>query len=248
MFNFRNLLRNLNLLNIILIAVTIILVNYIVLPVFNINVKYMLPPRKKITVNKEEKIIDKPYTLFDSSYTIIAEENLFHPERKIPVEKKEEQPLPKPDVVLYGTLITDDISLAYIEDLKAPFSTPGRGKRQTALRKGDIISCFTLKEVEADKIVMVRGDDKMVVLLNDPRKPKTRETSALSTQAAPDKPAQAPPSSQRPKTGKISKPSRPITPKEFQKALTPPDSGSSKGEVIPAQSYEEQKIINLFKR
>ena len=248
MFNFRNLLRNLNLLNIILISVTLILVNYIVLPMVNINVKYILPPRKKITVNKEEKIIDKPYTLSDSSYTIVAEENLFHPERKIPVEKKEEQPLPKPDVVLYGTLITDDISLAYIEDLKAPFSTPGRGKRQTALRKGDIISGFTLKEVEADKIVMVRGDDKMVVLLNDPQKPKTRETSALSTQAAPGKPAQAPPSSQRPKTGETSKPSRPITPKEFQKALTPPDSGSSKAEILPAQSYEEQKIINFFDR
>jgi hypothetical protein len=176
--------RNISLVNIMLIAAVIILANYIILPMLNMSVKYTPSLGKKtIVADKDEKPaeihIDTPSP---SDYTMIAENNLFHPERKIPVEKKEEKPLPKPDIVLYGTLITDDISLAYLEDLKAPYSTPGRGKRQTALRKGDTMSGFTLKGVEADKIVMVRGDEQMTVYVRDPQRPKPR--GAAGSQAA----------------------------------------------------------------
>jgi len=177
---FKTIIRNINVLNILLVSVIIISISYSLLPLLDIKVKYILPAAKKIGEQKEEKAIQtqSPSTV---EYTMIAEENLFHPERKIPVEKKEEKPLPKPDFVLYGTLITDDISLAYLEDLKAPQSTPGRGKRQTALRKGDTMSGYTLKEVEAEKIVMVRGEDKMIVALNDPSRSKDRKESAVTT-------------------------------------------------------------------
>ncbi len=69
---------------------------------------------------------------------MISEQNLFHPERKIPPEKQQEKAVPKPDLFLYGTLITNDASYAFVEDKKAPYSTAGRGKRQTTLKKGDI--------------------------------------------------------------------------------------------------------------
>ena len=112
---------------------------------------------------------------------IISEENPFHPERKIPVEKKAEQPLPKPEFVLYGTLITDDLKMAYLEDLKAPRSTSGRGKRQVALKQGDSLSGFRVKEIEAGKVVMVRGDDRIIVPIIDPA--HTREGQATTVQA-----------------------------------------------------------------
>ena len=177
---FKTIIRNINVLNILLILVIIMSISYSLVPLLDIKVKYTLPAAKKFSEAKEEKAIQTqaPST---AEYAMIAEENLFHPERKIPVEKKEEQPLPKPEFVLYGTLITDDISLAYLEDLKAPQSTPGRGKRQTALRKGDTMSGYTLKEVEVETIVMVRGEDKMIVALNDLSRPKGREESDVTT-------------------------------------------------------------------
>ena len=236
----KSLFRNINLLNLILITAVIIFGNYIVLPFLNINFKYALPAGKKTIVIKEEKppVIEIPSHM---DYTMVAEENLFHPERKIPLEKKEEKPLPKPDIVLYGTLITDDISLAYIEDLKAPFSTPGRGKRQTALRKGDTISGFTLKDVEADKILMVRGEEKMLVYLIDPSHPKTREVLSPSTQRATSQPTpKGQPTAKSQPTHKEAK--------QQLESLLRPESSTTKQETLPPQSPEEQTIFEFFEK
>jgi len=156
-----------------LIAVIIILANHIILPMFNKSVTYKLPAGKKIISDKDEKP-DESHVTSPSDYTIIAEENLFHPDRKIPVEKKAEQPLPKPEFVLYGTLITDDLRLAYLEDLKAPYSSPGRGRRQTVLKIGDTISGFTVKEIGTDQIVMVKGEESLIVNVIDPDIKKNR--------------------------------------------------------------------------
>jgi len=186
---FKTIIRNINLLNITLITAVIILANYTILPMFNMGIKYTLPAGKKTIGDTDEKPADSHIPSL-TDYTMIAEENLFHPERKIPVEKKEEQPLPKPDFVLYGTLIMDDMRIAYMEDLKAPRNTQGRGKRQTAMRKGAALSGFTLKEIETDKVVMLRGEEKIVVPINDPAHPKDRKESGI-TAVTPQQPAQA---------------------------------------------------------
>jgi len=183
-------LRNINLINIILIAALILIGNYTVLPIFNLSFKYKLPAVKKIKVDQNEKPVESQIPS-PTDYALIAEENLFHPDRKIPVEKKDEKLLPKPDFVLYGTIITDDLSLAYLEDLKAPRSTPGRGKRQTTLKIGNTLSGFTLKEIETDKVAMVRGDERIIIPLNDPSHPKDRKESGI-TAVTPQQPMQAP--------------------------------------------------------
>lgn len=181
----RYILGSINLINIILAAVLIIFANYIVLPLLNVSVKFSPSTVKKSAAENDE---DKKPPADEKSpspadYIIIAEQNLFHPERKIPVDKKDAQPLPKPDFVLYGTLITGDINIAYMEDKKAPQSTPGRGKRQIPLKQGDSMSGFSLKEIGPDSVVMTRGVEVMTVLLNDPSHPKTR-TDTLSQIAA----------------------------------------------------------------
>jgi hypothetical protein len=189
MHGLKYIFRNINLLNIMLIAVIIILANHIFLPMFNKSVTYKLPAGKKIISDKDEKPAESHVTS-PSDYTIIAEENLFHPDRKIPAEKKAEQPLPKPEFVLYGTLITDDMRLAYLEDLKEPHSSPGRGRRQTVLKIGDTISGFTVKEIDTEKVVVVRGEERIVVPINDPSQPKARTATTMpsSGQVAPGKP------------------------------------------------------------
>jgi hypothetical protein len=193
------LLRNISLLNIILIASIILMASYVVFPLLNVKVKYIPDSSKKVSTVTEEELAQSQ-TPSPSDYTIIAEQNLFHPERKIPPEKKEEQPLPKPEFVLYGTLITDNVSFAYLEDKKSPRTTPGRGKRQTALKKGDTMSGFTLKEIDHDKVVMVKGEETLIVKVIDSSVKKDREvvsTPTLSPPPAPTSRVQAVPGAQK---------------------------------------------------
>lgn len=184
-------LRNINVLNILLIATIIVFANYTFFLMFISKIKYALPSITK-SINADKASSDENPLISSSDYMIISEENLFHPERKIPPEKKEEAaPLPKPEFILYGTLITPDTSLAYMEDLKTPRNTAGRGKRQTPLKKGDMMSGFTLTDVQPDKIMMVRGEDKMVVHVYNPGRSKTKDISAPGQAphaSAPEKP------------------------------------------------------------
>jgi hypothetical protein len=189
MVQFRPALRNINLLNILLLAIVALFALRVFMPALYRDIRYPLPSAKKsIEIEKEPLLQQKMPSLSD--YMVISEENLFHPERKIPAEKTAEQPLPKPEFVLYGTLITDDLKLAYLEDLKAPRSTSGRGKRQVALKQGDSLSGFALKKIETGKVVMVRGDDTIVVPIIDPA--HVREGQTTTVQAEPPQRGQRP--------------------------------------------------------
>ncbi len=174
------LIKNFNLLNILLLSVIVLSAQYSFFLSHTAKPFSTLPAVKKSFEAGENTPVEiqKPSP---ADYVIVSEENLFHPERKIPVEKKEEQPLPKPDFVLYGILITDDMRIAYMEDLKAPRNTPGRGKRQTALRKGDTLSGFALKEIETDKVVMLRGEEKIVIPVSDPSRQREQHEPVVTT-------------------------------------------------------------------
>ena len=171
-------LRSINVINIVLAAAVILSARYMVLPLIGAEVKYTPPPVKTAVPAAEEKAAPAG-PLSAPDYAMVAEKNPFHPERKIPVEKTATgpgaagaQPLPKPEFVLYGTLITDGKGFAYMEDKRSPRSTPGRGKRMTVLREGDLLSGFTLKDIGKDKVVMARGGEELVVYLNE-TKPRT---------------------------------------------------------------------------
>lgn len=171
-----------------------------------------------------------------ADYAIIAEENLFHPERIIPPEKKAEQELPKPDFILYGTLVSEDASLAFIEDLKAPRLTPGRGKRQIVLKRGDMLSGFVLKEIEQDRIIMVRGEDRIAVSVRDAQKPKTRAAFEANGRQPPAQEFQ-----------RGSAP--PVQPEKTQRAArTPVKSEPPSVGQEPFKSPVDEKMRQLFQR
>jgi len=177
-------LRNINLLNILLTAIIVSALFY-VLPRVNPEVKFTAP-----LVKETQPSANAPKTGTETAappidFNIIAEQNLFHPDRKIPVEKSQEKSLPKPDLVLYGTLISDSLSLAYVEDKQAPLLTPGRGKRLRVLKKGDSISGFVLKTVEPERIVLVRGDETMTVALTDSGKKRDSGTALPAPKPVP---------------------------------------------------------------
>ena len=172
--------KNFSILNTILLLITVLFIIYIFLPRLKIHVQYKLPAIRPSQEKEKEEIRAKDRTPSITEYAIVSEKNLFNPERIIPVEKKsaEEQTLSKPEFLLYGTLISNDVKLAYLEDLKAPRNTPGRGRRQVALKIGDTLSGFTLKEIHADYIVMVRGEETMTVKITDNAEKKSRTFQA----------------------------------------------------------------------
>ena len=173
--------KSVNLLNLLLLAAVASLVVYLVYPLLNVKVTYKPPALAQQTpASKEEKPLtgQSPPA---SDYMVVAEQNIFHPERKIPPEAKDEKALPKPEIFLYGTLLADNMRLAYIEDRKSPQNTPGRGKRQTVVKQGDVISGFVLKSVETDRIVLVRGEEQMIVYLSDAKKQREVVTAPTPT-------------------------------------------------------------------
>lgn len=101
-------------------------------------------------------------------YADISEKNIFHPERK--VLKGDEALQQRPEILLYGTLVTDEIRLAYLEDKHTPLTTPGRGKRQLIVKQGGTVGGYLVKEVNSGNIVLVRGEDRIVVSVCDERK------------------------------------------------------------------------------
>ena len=104
-------------------------------------------------------------------YVAVSEHNLFHSTRKIPPGTgKREQQAARPDLVLHGTLIADGLQVAYVSDRRVPKTSPGRGERQSVLKKGDVLSGYVVSEIAADRIVLVKGDDKLVVPLDSPGK------------------------------------------------------------------------------
>jgi hypothetical protein len=53
------------------------------------------------------------------------------------------------------------------------------------------LSGFKLEEIETDRIVMTRGEEKIIIPINDPSRPKERQT-VTTTQTPPSQPQPAP--------------------------------------------------------
>ncbi len=171
------LLSNVNLMNAFLAGVLVVLVHYVTGASFKMNAGYTLPPVKKPVLEQAtpSKTAGEA-SISPSDYTVIADQNLFHPERTIPVIKVEAPPppLPKPEFVLYGTLVTDKLQIAYITDKKDQ-AAQNKTRKQTALKLGDSMSGFVLKAINKDHVLMQRGDEKILLSLNEV---KVREVQA----------------------------------------------------------------------
>lgn len=231
----RRVIKNFNLLNCILIAAALVFTTVFLFPQRDSNVAIVLPSLKKKPVEKTQSEPPKAQNPSPMDYVVVADENLFHPERRIPPEKKEEAALPKPEFVLFGTLIAPNLSIAYMEDKKAPVTTPGRGNRQTTLKKGEMLSGFRLKEIMKDRVVMARGGETIQVPLEDPGSPKKRET--LLTTPSPQPQAPGRPGS-FPASPTVGQPRPPVAPMGV----------ASPAGVIPATSPVSPAGVGPFHR
>ncbi|MCX5806048.1 MAG: hypothetical protein NT010_08285 [Proteobacteria bacterium] len=214
------LFKSIHLLNIGLIVALALMAQYAILPLLKkMSTEMTMPTGKHISIGEEEKQASAQTSPF-SDFMMIAEQNLFHPDRIIPSQKVS---VPLPEIVLYGVLITDTMSVAFIEDRKTARSTPGRGKRQMQLKKGDTVSGFVLREVEPDRIILVKGDDKLVVLLDDKNKRKSAEKAAsmASKEPASTLPSTSSPPAASPASATSSKAAASLTPAPTVAPQTP---------------------------
>jgi hypothetical protein len=181
-----SILRQITVLNCILLVCILAFAYFILAPIFTVDVK--VPSASSAAVEavgpeKEqaaEPVVNPPM----QDYAVIPEKNLFHPDRIIPVEKKEVT-IPRPEFVLYGTLIVDDVRIAYLSDKKAPRTTPGRGERQVGLKVGETLSGYTLKEVLPDAAVLARGEDRIEIKIISPENKKNRGAAESGAPAIP---------------------------------------------------------------
>jgi hypothetical protein len=178
----QTLLRNATILNLILLALAIAGIVGALMPLTDISVNVTPQPIGEGYSVRADQASSEMHAPPYSDYAMISDQNIFHPSRK-PPEKKGNMAIARPEVILYGTLITHTLRVAYVEDKKSPRATPGRGNRQIALKKGDTLNGYVLKEVEKDRIELAKGDDRIVVYLSDQNKVRSGETTRSASPA-----------------------------------------------------------------
>lgn len=174
----RYVLRSLNVFNGLLLMAVAAVVYFAMIPVLNPVAHMPLPLGQEPSVLSGKKA-EPLRNLLPGDYAMISEQNLFHPERKFQPGKPLEKAVPRPDVFLYGTLITSEGSFAFVGDRKSPPPSEGRDRSQRTVRKGASLGGYMLEEVEADRIVLVKGDDRVVVMLSDQEKRRGVELPTL---------------------------------------------------------------------
>ncbi|HBL23398.1 MAG TPA: hypothetical protein DDZ40_04700, partial [Deltaproteobacteria bacterium] len=218
----RSVSRSVTLLNILLLAALVLACIGIIFPAMHTNYRLKLPRIVSKEGVPQEKPVQETAAPLPTDYAVISETNLFHPQRVIPIDTKKE--LPKPELFLCGIIRYGSELVAFVEDKKNPTTSPGRGKRQTVLRKGTVYAGYSVTGINEDSIVLTRGEQSVSVYLMDSGKRGGKnapsvapDTTRPSTPQAPPAPVPSRPSSaKREPTGQPqsegAKTSRPTTP------------------------------------
>jgi len=117
-------------------------------------------------------------------YRVIAEKNIFHPDRKeFPMLATEQsRATVRPQITLYGVVVSGNFQSATIVN-------PGRllqkGEREPkSVKVGDSVGDYKVEKILEDRIVMANGEDSFEVLLYDPGAPKKRIETKTPVQPA----------------------------------------------------------------
>jgi hypothetical protein len=232
----QSLLKSINLLNLGLLVIAAAGIACAVAPLADISVNVTPRPMTETTAGQSAPAAPENHPPAYTDYTLIAEQNLFHPSRLIPASGA--QAMARPEIILYGTLITDNMRIAYLEDKKSLRTTPGRGKRQIALKKGESLNGYVLTAVEKDRIELVKGGDKIVVYLSDQNKARLDETTRSASAPASPRPTVQPmaaPTSSQPAVQPRARPAAP--PPVVQPRTTPSGSQAPVQQTVPPRVF-----------
>jgi len=115
-----------------------------------------------------------------AAYDVVASKTLFNPGRS---ETGTASVAPTTKPLLYGIVLKDGAPAAFLED---PVT-----KKVTSYKVGDSLAGGQLERIEADRVVIRRGEGTFEVLLRDPQKPRAVAAAPTAPGAQPQ-PAGAP--------------------------------------------------------
>jgi hypothetical protein len=132
----------------------------------------------------------------DSTYSIVAEKNLFSADRSeiVPEKQTEKQgplKISERSVFLYGVVVMGDRKKALISN---PATGPEADKKPAAKEKwvtlGDTLGNFSVADIQKDRIILADGAKRHEILLYDKNKPARKinlpEKAAASSVASKD--------------------------------------------------------------
>src|SRR6267378_3136505 len=98
---------------------------------------------------------------------------LFDPNRSSPRSSEATAPiqLPAPTLTLYGVAISDDTRVAFVQDLVT--------KQIVGYKTGDRLAGGQVERIEPDRVVIMRADGPMEVLLHQPKEHQPEESQAV---------------------------------------------------------------------
>ncbi len=183
-------LEHLNILNISLILIILLMAGY---EYYDARKKepIRVSPSKNMRLDTAEVKLDdtRKKLLARGDYMVVAEKNVFHPERK---PTKSQPDAPPPEFIVYGTIV-GATKIAFVEDKKNPYSTQGRGQRQRMLHEGDTVSGYKVSKITTEDVEFTQNDNKLTVRVIDSAKKKTRQAvDSTKTATATPAPAQMP--------------------------------------------------------
>jgi hypothetical protein len=108
------------------------------------------------------------------AYGVIAARNLFNPGRSETAAAVAAAPVAKP--ILHGVVMNGSKSRAFLEDPAF--------KRVAGYSVGDTVGGGTIQKIADDRVVIVRPEGPLEILLQDPAKPRATPT-ATAAQAGP---------------------------------------------------------------
>ncbi len=121
------------------------------------------------------------------TYGVIAARNLFNPSRSetvaVAVAAAVAAPVAKP--ILLGVVIDGAKRRAFLEDPAL--------KRVAGYSVGDTVGGGTIQKIADDRVVIVRPEGPIEILLQDPAKPRAAPTAAAAPARAGSPPTQVPP-------------------------------------------------------
>ncbi|KJR41864.1 hypothetical protein MCHI_002241 [Candidatus Magnetoovum chiemensis] len=179
------LLRNINILNITLL-IAIAGLSYWGYKYYKTNLTVDLSGKNSsVSASEATNLEERNKLLSKGDYSLIIEKNLFHPDRKFIKPAVEAQPqtasdVPLPEFIVYGTIVSNELNVAYVVDKKTPYGTDGtRGERQRTLRLGDDLDGYVLNKITHDGVEFVRDGKSLTFDIINKDKNKDRKIAPI---------------------------------------------------------------------
>jgi len=167
-----------------------------------------------------------------SAYNVVAARNLFSPTRTEAPSSTSVTALPVSRPNLFGVVVRDSGSIAYLEDPTT--------KRVAGYRVGDKIQGATVQAIKVDGVTIDGPGGPMDVRLHEPNKPRATPAAATATppSVAPALPGVIPPAAAAPGPSQAAQP----PPQPAQPGMVPPVA-QPPGVGVPGQPGVTPPVI-----